>query len=240
MLPIPEKRPENGYQSACNLEHVGKSYISPTGDAKTKVLEGVDPTVLSGATVGIVGPSGSGKSTLLNIMVCLDFQDTGTVNMAGCEVGLLSPAERAEFRNSTVGFVFQLHHLLPQCTVLENVLIPTLMQRRSAGDSGHMDRAVDLLGRVGLTDRMHHRPSQLSGGECLRAAVARALINRPSILLADEPTGSLDADTSKTITELLLDINESEGVTLVVVTHSNELAGKLGTVYELYAGVLHG
>ena len=239
MLPRTGKRSESG-RLACSLEHVSKSYLSPSGGTKVKVLEGIDLTVLSGTTVGIVGPSGSGKSTLLNIMGCLDFQDKGTVNVAGYEISHLSPARRAEFRNNTIGFVFQLHHLLPQCTVLENVLVPTLVQRRSARDEGHMARAVDLLGRVGLTDRMNHRPAQLSGGECLRAAVARALINRPRILLADEPTGSLDADTSKSISGLLIDINESEGVTLVVVTHSNALAGKLGTVYELRAGALHG
>ena len=234
------KRLGYGHQSACNLKHVSKSYISPSGGAKVKVLERLDLTILSGTTVGIVGPSGSGKSTLLNIMGCLDFQDKGTVNVAGYEISHLSPARRAEFRNNTIGFVFQLHHLLPQCTVLENILVPTLMQRRSAMDDAHMTRAVDLLQRVGLTDRINHRPAQLSGGECLRAAVARALINRPSILLADEPTGSLDEYTSKAIADLLLEINLTEGVTLVAVTHSNELAGKLGTIYELRAGVLHG
>ena len=221
---------------ACKLDNIKKSYSSPGGGQNTTVLAGVDLTVAAGKTVGIVGPSGSGKSTLLNIIGCLDSQDDGTAFVADRDVSLLSAAERAEFRNTTIGFIFQMHHLLPQCTVLENVLIPTLMIHGKK--KHHMDRAIGLLQKVGLARRIDHRPAQLSGGECLRAAVARALINSPKVLLADEPTGSLDSATSTSISELLLEMNRTEQTTLVVVTHSTQLASMLDVVYELRLGVL--
>ena len=149
-----------GRGTAYKLEHVGKSYPNPSG-TKTLVLTEVDLTIHTGATVGIIGPSGSGKSTLLNIMGCLDSQDDGNVLIADRDVKRLSPGERASFRNSCIGFVFQLHHLLPQCTVFENVLVPTLARRKEDREKDYYERAADLIGRVGLTDRMNHRPAKM-------------------------------------------------------------------------------
>jgi lipoprotein-releasing system ATP-binding protein len=222
----------------CRLAGVSKSFLSPTGNEPISVLRGIDLEVGAGESIAVTGPSGSGKSTLLNIIGCLDEPSAGTVVLSGTSVATLDEASRAATRNQYLGFIFQLHHLLPQCSVLENVLLPTLASRGKTSDEA--ERAQTLIARVGLSGRSGHRPSELSGGECLRAAIARALINRPSLLLADEPTGSLDADTSRAIGDLLFEINSTEGTSLVLVTHSSELAARAGRTFVLNQGVLDG
>ena len=216
------------------LSGVGKSYRSPEG-VETPVLQGVDLTMAKGESVAIAGPSGCGKSTLLNIIGTLDRPTSGRVTLDGRDVSALPEAQLAEVRSQVVGFVFQLHHLLPQCSILENVLVPTLAAK-GAGDAEPRARA--LLERVGLGQRLSHRPGQLSGGECQRAAVVRALINRPKLLLADEPTGSLDRASAESLAGLLGELNREEGVALIYVTHAADLAAKAGKVYDLRDGRL--
>lgn len=217
------------------LRRVSKSYQA--GAEPLPVLREIDFTLRAGETVAIVGASGSGKSTLLNILGTLDHADEGEVLVAGQPVTGLSESELARVRNRDIGFIFQLHHLLPQCSVLENVLVPTLAGGAPPAGSPR-ERARRLLERAGLSHRLDHRPAQLSGGERLRAAVVRALINSPRLLLADEPTGSLDRKGSENLTELLLELNAEEGTGLVVVTHSMPLARKLSRVLELEDGRL--
>jgi ABC-type lipoprotein export system ATPase subunit len=183
-----------------------------------------------------MGPSGCGKSTLLNIIGGLDRPTSGVVTFEGRDVHSMSEPELARYRNRSIGFVFQLHHLLPQCTVLENVLVPSLVNP-DAGDA-HA-RALELIERVGLSDRAHYRPGVLSGGERQRVAVARALENRPSLLLADEPTGSLSEEGSRSLTGLLNELNRDFGMALIVVTHSPAVAKTMSRVYELSGGDLH-
>ncbi len=214
------------------LQGITKSY-GPGG--QTRVLSGVSLTVSDGDCVAIVGPSGSGKSTLLNIMGTLDTPDSGSIQIDGTDPSGQSDAQLAKLRNEKIGFVFQQHHLLPQCSVLENVLIPAAVHKDGASAE---TRARELLERVGLAERITHRPGQLSGGECQRVAVVRALINGPGILLADEPTGSLDREGADALGELLVDLNREQGVTLVVVTHSERLAERMRTRYVLQSGRL--
>jgi ABC-type lipoprotein export system ATPase subunit len=216
------------------LVGVTKSYGSG-GGPETRVLNGVDFSLAAGESVAIVGPSGCGKSTLLNIIGTLDRPTSGRVVLDGKDAAAMSEAGLAELRSGFVGLVFQLHHLLPQCTVLENVLVPSLVAR---GAEGAEERARRLLERVSLAHRLAHRPGQLSGGECQRVAVVRALINRPKLLLADEPTGSLDRASAESLGRLLGELNREEGVALVVVTHSPELAARAGRTLELRDGVL--
>jgi len=216
------------------LAGVTKSYGSP-GGAETRVLRGVDCKVAAGESVAIVGPSGCGKSTLLNIIGTLDRPTSGRVILDGRDVSELPEAELAAIRSERIGFVFQLHHLLPQCSILENALVPSLVAKDGSGAEA---RARALLDRVGLTPRLSHRPGQLSGGECQRAAVVRALVNRPKVLLADEPTGSLDRESSESLAKLLVDLNREEGVALVLVTHAADLAARAGRIVELRDGVL--
>lgn len=204
-----------------------------------QVLRGVDLTLESGARAAIVGPSGCGKSTLLNILGTLESPDSGEVLLGGESVSGRTEAELAKLRRERLGWIFQLHHLLPQCTALENTLIPTLATplsktRREPAEA----RAKRLLARVGLSGREGHFPGQLSGGERQRVAVVRALINEPEILLADEPTGALDAESAKSLTDLLLELNQEEGVALLVITHAPELAARLGTTWRLTQGKL--
>jgi len=222
------------------LELVGvtKIYQSPADTAVVAVLNGVSLRLARGESVVVVGPSGSGKSTLLNIVGGLDRPTSGQVVFDGKDLATLSDTELAKVRNKGMGFVFQLHHLLPQCTVLENVLVPTLVERGGVSGKQVSARAVELLERVGLKDRMSYRPGELSGGQRQRVAVARALINKPKLLLADEPTGSLDQDNSLKIAELLVELNASEDVSLIVVTHSLKLAERFGRIMELSGGVL--
>jgi ABC-type lipoprotein export system ATPase subunit len=220
------------------LTRVSKDYASPNGGPPVSVLKNVDLHVAAGEALAIIGPSGSGKSTLLNIMGALDHPSAGQVRLDGRELSSLSELELATVRNRSIGFVFQLHHLLPQCTVLENVLVPTLTEPAALQTDAALERAEELLKWVDLAPRLSHRPSQLSGGERQRVAVVRALINRPKLLLADEPTGSLDHGTAVKLVELLVELNKKEGVALVLVTHSLELAHRLPRVLELREGSL--
>ncbi len=221
------------------LVDVTKTYGEPGGAGAVSVLKGITLRIEPGRSVVVVGPSGCGKSTLLNIIGGLDHPTSGRVLLEGQDLAGLNDEELARIRNRQIGFVFQLHHLLPQCTVLENVLIPTLAEGDSSARGEVRKRAEALLARVGLEDRMSYRPGELSGGQRQRVAVARALINRPKLLLADEPTGSLDESTSQSIADLLAELNRDEGVTLVVVTHSRQLASRIGHVMELSGGLLN-
>jgi ABC-type lipoprotein export system ATPase subunit len=220
------------------LVNVAKRYALPGGTDAPYVLKDVTLQVASGESVAIVGPSGSGKSTLLNIIGALDRPTAGRVLLEGRDLSELSDNELAVVRNRQVGFVFQLHHLLPQYTALENVLVPTLAgPSRSFGDEAE-ERARHLLERVDLGDRLLYRPGRLSGGERQRVAVVRALINRPKLLLADEPTGSLDRAAAENLARLLAELNSEEGVTLILATHSLDLAARMARVLELRDGKL--
>lgn len=207
---------------------LSKSYPTPRGSLD--ILMDVSLTLTSGDAASIVGPSGSGKSTLLYILGALEPPSAGSVALDGVDPFGLSPVELAVFRNRRIGFVFQDHLLLPQCTVLENVLIPTLV---GADGDGSADRARELLERVGLADRLDHRPAELSGGERQRVALARALICRPPLLLCDEPTGNLDRASGEVVTNMLFDLHQRQQTTLVVVTHNVELAERCPIRYEL-------
>jgi ABC-type lipoprotein export system ATPase subunit len=220
------------------LIHVSKKYESPGDKQALSVLKDISLKIEPGSSLVIVGPSGSGKSTLLNIMGALDHPTAGQVLFDDQNLADLGESELASIRNKQIGFVFQLHHLLPQCTVLENVLVPTLADKKRPSMKEIRDRAEHLLQRVGLKEFMLYRPAELSGGQRQRVAVVRALINRPKLLLADEPTGSLDKDSSENIAELLVELNRSEKVTLIVVTHSLSLAERMGRVMELSDGLL--
>ena len=221
------------------LQQVSKTYAAPDGGVPISVLADINLTLAAGEAVAMVGPSGSGKSTLLNIMGTLDQPTAGRVLLEERDVNVLPEIELAVIRNRQIGFIFQQHHLLPQCTILENVLLPTLTAPAELQTVATRQRAARLLERVGLKERIHHRPGQLSGGECQRVAVVRALINQPKLLLADEPTGSLDHATAVNLGQLLLELNREEGVALVLVTHSRELAARLPRVFELRDGALH-
>lgn len=220
------------------LENITKRFAHPSRPEEITVLDGLSLEVSVGETMAVVGPSGSGKSTLLNIMGALERPSGGTVRLDGRNLADLGDQELSRIRNREIGFVFQLHYLLPQCTVLENVRIPSIPLGREADHAAVRDRAVRLLERVGLGEHLDHFPAQLSGGELQRVAVVRALINQPRLLLADEPTGSLDKESSQNLGEILVRFNREEGTTLVVVTHSEELAGLLDSVYRLENGRL--
>jgi lipoprotein-releasing system ATP-binding protein len=189
-----------------------------------------------GEALAVMGPSGSGKSTLLHILGTLDSPTSGTVTLADKNPFQLSEPELADFRNRSIGFVFQDHHILPQCSVLENVLIPTLVSSNSQAEAESWGR--QLLERVRLSGRLDHRPAELSGGERQRVAVARALIQHPLLLLADEPTGNLDRHSAQAVGQLLLDLHRQEQTILVVVTHSQELASKFPRQLEMIDGTL--
>lgn len=238
------------------VSNVSKEYTGAAGGAPLAVLRGVSLELDRGESLAIVGPSGSGKSTLLQIIGTLDHPTSGEVKLDGRDLSNLDERTLAEVRNRQIGLVFQAHYLLPQCTVWENVLVPTLakvaqasrlsssseVQPRTGGTPVLREtaevRAQRLLKRVGLAERMDHFPGQLSGGERQRVAVVRALINQPQLLLADEPTGSLDHASATALGELLVELNREEGVTLIVVTHAMELAKRMARVLELQDGVL--
>jgi len=208
----------------------------PTRTGPLSVLRQVNLGLAAGQSLAIMGPSGSGKSTLLHILGTLDRPSSGMVLIDGKDPFQLTEPELADFRNRHIGFVFQDHHLLPQCSVLENVLIPTLVN--SAAKQNAEQWARQLLDRVGLCDRLDHRPAELSGGERQRVAVARALIHHPLLLLADEPTGNLDRHTAQAVSRLLLDLHQQENTVLIVVTHSQDLARIFPSRMEMVDGRL--
>lgn len=214
------------------LSEVRKAYHS--GREDLEVLKGVSFDVKAGETVSIIGPSGSGKTTLLGICAGLDRPSTGSVSLCGQELSGLGEDERAAIRNESVGFVFQNFQLIPTLTALENVMVPLELR----GEKGARERAKELLGQVGLGDRISHYPIQLSGGEQQRVALARAFVNKPRILFADEPTGNLDTDTSEPIVELLFGLNKTAGTTLVLVTHDLDLAKTTDRLLRIDHGVL--
>ena len=207
-------------ESLVEIRGLTKSYW--LDDKEIPVLRGVDLDIKAGERVSIIGRSGSGKSTFLHVLGTLDFPNAGQVLFHGKDVFHLSPAELAAFRNRTIGFVFQFHHLLPEFSALENVMLPALIQRMPAQEAER--RARDILGIVGLSHRVEHRPGELSGGEQQRVAIARALVLSPKLLLADEPTGNLDEQSANGIHQLMDDLNARTGLTIVLVTHSSSLA----------------
>jgi ABC-type lipoprotein export system ATPase subunit len=220
------------------LKNIEKRFALPSGKGEITVLIDISLKVAEGEAIAVVGPSGSGKTTLLNIIGSLDKPTSGEVNFAGKNPAGLDDAELSKTRNLDIGFIFQLHHLLPQCTVLENVLIPTIPfgPGKDTGDSE--DFAKELLERVGLEKHLDYFPAQLSGGELQRTAFVRALINKPKLVLADEPTGSLDRESAENLGQLLVKLNKDQGTTLIVVTHSMELARLMDKVYGLKNGKL--
>ena len=217
-----------------------KSY--PTPAEPLVVLDGVDLELGPGEAAAVTGPSGCGKSTLLHILGTLDTPTAGRISLGGIDPFELTEPELARFRNRHLGFVFQDHHLLPQCSVLENVLVPTLVTGPASSAANAPgtaeDRALRLLERVGLSARLEHRPAELSGGERQRVAIARALVQEPYLVLCDEPTGNLDPDSARAIGDLFLELHEEQKNILVVVTHSMELAGRFPQRYEFRAGQL--
>jgi len=215
---------------------VAKSYPTPRGPLA--VLNGISLSLNRGDAVAIMGPSGSGKSTLLYILGALDSPTSGSVTLDGKDPFALGERDQAAFRNRSIGFVFQDHSLLPQCSVLENVLTPTLVASAAERGADDQARARELLMQVGLGDRLDHRPGELSGGEKQRAALARALIRDPVLLLCDEPTGNLDRATADTVAALLIDLHRRRNTILIVVTHSAPLAERFPVRYEMSGGTL--
>ncbi|MAZ73669.1 MAG: ABC transporter [Flavobacteriaceae bacterium] len=213
-----------------NITGLEKTYSS--GNKQLTVLHDISFDVEKGQTFSIVGPSGSGKTTLLGLCAGLDTPNAGTVALCGHDLNSLTEDQRAQLRNKEVGFIFQNFQLLPTLTALENVSVPLELQRGTDA----IQKSRTLLEKVGLADRMHHYPSQLSGGEQQRVALARAFANAPSILFADEPTGNLDAETGEKVIQLLLDLNKENGTTLVIITHDLELANRTQQILELKGG----
>ena len=215
-----------------NIESLGKTYQS-AGRTLT-VLDNINFSIAQGSTNAIVGPSGSGKTTLLGLCAGLDRPSAGNVSLAGVNLGGLSEDERARVRNQYVGFIFQNFQLLPTLTALENVMVPLELR----GERNIRARSLDLLDKVGLAERGHHYPTQLSGGEQQRVSLARAFSNSPSILFADEPTGNLDAETSERVEKLIFDLNKEAGTTLILVTHDLDLAAKTQRIIRIKGGKL--
>jgi len=219
-------------ETILNITSLGKTYNS-AGKTLT-VLDDINFSVSAGSTNAIVGPSGSGKTTLLGLCAGLDRSSTGIVELNGIKLGDLSEDQRAQVRNQHVGFIFQNFQLLPTLTALENVMVPLELR----GERNIKARSLDLLDKVGLTDRGHHYPAQLSGGEQQRVSLARAFSNQPKILFADEPTGNLDAETSEKVVKLMFDLNREAGTTLVLVTHDLDLAAKTQRIIRIKGGKL--
>ncbi len=214
------------------IDRIQKSYGTPGTPSERRVLEDFSLSVAEGETLAVTGPSGSGKTTLLNLIAALDRPDSGRILFAGTDISTLTGTNLDRFRSLSIGLVFQLHHLLPQCTLMENILVPALANYRKVPQS-IVEHGEALVKRMGLWEMRHQKPGELSGGECQRAAVARALINNPQVLLADEPTGALDQANARNLISLFLEISKEQGKTLIMVTHSGELAGKMGRVVNL-------
>jgi len=229
-------------KSSVELRGVSKWYESGSEGAAParRILDGLDLVVNAGERFAIVGPSGCGKSTLLNILGTLDAPSEGKVIIDGIDTSGLSENEIARIRSEKIGFIFQMHHLLPQCTALENVLVPTLALANRPDPAAATARAKMLFDRVGLAAKLNSQPGQLSGGERQRVAVVRSLINSPRLLLADEPTGALDEDNAKRLMDLLVELNDSEGLALIVVTHDRMIAEAVGSIRTLHRGKLEG
>ncbi|HVI26674.1 MAG TPA: lipoprotein-releasing ABC transporter ATP-binding protein LolD [Xanthomonadaceae bacterium] len=215
-------------------EGLAKTYAE--GTLRTPVFDGLELSVRAGETVAILGASGAGKSTLLHLLGGLDTPTAGEVYVAGQKMSALSDAARGQLRNRALGFVYQFHHLLPEFTALENVMLPVLLNGTGVPEAAR--RARGLLEAVGLAHRLEHKPGELSGGERQRAAVARALVNAPACVLGDEPTGNLDEKTAATVFELMLELNRAQRTSLVLVTHDRRLARRLDRVLELHEGKL--
>jgi len=232
--------PSQGRITMLQAENLFKTYRRHA--VQVRVLNGLNLEVKTGEFLSIVGASGSGKSTLLHLLGTLDAPDSGTISLDGKRIDNLPAAERDALRNRTFGYIFQFYHLLPELSTLHNVLMPAYIGQTTMGwwksRSKWRGRAVELLRRVGLSHRMNHRPRELSGGEMQRAAVARALLMNPRVLLADEPTGNLDADTGGEIVRLLRDINRDEGVTIVMVTHNLDIVSATDRVVRMVNGVV--
>jgi lipoprotein-releasing system ATP-binding protein len=227
---------ENNESNGMVLEASGVRRTFRQGPIDLEVLQGVNFAVREGERIAIIGASGSGKTTLLQILGGLDWPTAGTVRIAGQDIHALAEKSRGELRNRTLGFIYQFHHLLPEFSALENVAMPLLVRRERKADAEQQARAI--LERVGLGERLIHRPPELSGGERQRAAVARALVTRPSIVLADEPTGNLDGVNAESVFELLLELNREYGTSLIVVTHDRRLASRMDRILEIERGNL--
>jgi lipoprotein-releasing system ATP-binding protein len=220
------------------LTGVSKSYQQPATSNQNLVLEQVSLSIGENETIAIVGPSGSGKSTLLNLLGTLDRPSSGKIILNGMDSCMMSDNQLAEIRTRFIGHVFQMHYLLPQLTLFENVLLPILARKDNPYQQALRKRALQLIERVGLTGKIHQFPYTMSVGECQRAAVVRALINQPRLLLADEPTGSLDAENADQLGKLLVELNREQQIALVVVTHSGQIAKLMNTKYRLSSGKL--
>jgi lipoprotein-releasing system ATP-binding protein len=220
------------------IEAKGISKIYKEGDYILQVVKGVDLTIPAGQAVAIVGPSGAGKSTLLHILGGLDVPSQGQVHFEGQDVYSLNDQQRSLLRNGYMGFVFQSYHLLPELTALENVILPSMVKNNSRKTSAIESEGVKLLQQMGLSARLSHRPNQLSGGEQQRVAIARALMNKPKVVFCDEPTGNLDSQSGAMVIDLLLDLNKTNGQTLVIVTHDQAIAKRTQKIISIKDGVL--
>ncbi|MDD4426104.1 MAG: ABC transporter ATP-binding protein, partial [Mariniphaga sp.] len=220
------------------LKRIVKGYGNPGTHNYRQVLKELDLEVDKGQKIAIVGPSGSGKTTLLNLIGALDQPEEGRILFEGKDITGYSKTELANFRNQHLGFIFQLHYLMPQLTLMENVLLPVLPQRKNIRKE-QKEWAEHLIQKVGIWEQREQKPSQLSGGECQRTAVVRALINKPELLLADEPTGALDEENADGLTQLLMNLSDEEGVTLITVTHDSALANRMDIKYTLRGGGIH-